>query len=83
MKKLILILLISFIGVGLYSCNSDDEEPDLVCLRCTSDDPDVTIEGDEVCEGDEDPDTGEEVTRADLEAAKLLFEGFGATCTLN
>ncbi len=68
---------------SIYSCTSDEDDPNLVCLRCTSDDPDLIIDNNEVCEGDKDPDTGDEVTRGDLQAAKNIFESLGATCTLD
>jgi hypothetical protein len=81
MKSLLMLLALVF-ALSFTSCG-DDDEPDTVCLVCTSDDPDITVEGDRVCEGDTDPDTGETITRADLDAAKALIEAFGADCTLD
>lgn len=77
------MLLMLGLSFGMISCSGDDDDVDkAVCLSCTSDDPNVTIEGEDACVGDTDPDTGEELTREDLVAAQTLLESFGADCTL-
>ena len=83
MKKLFYALVICLMAFSFVRCEEDDEEKKSACLECVSTSEDVTIEGDfPICEGDSDPETGETITKADLEAAKSLFEAFGADCTL-
>ena len=69
MKKNLIYGLL-FLGSFLVACGGDDK----MCLSCEG--------GETVCEGDVDPDSGTEVTLTQLELAKGLAEGFGASCTL-
>ncbi len=75
MKSLLKYLAVLIASILFLSC-SDDEKKDK-CLSCLGEDT-----GEELCEGLTDPDSGQKVTLADLEAAKLLLESLGAECII-
>lgn len=79
MKKLSLILsLVSL--MTFLNCGPDDPEPE--CIECKSFDPDIILENEVVCIGD-DNGFGAEVTRSDLDEVKRFFDAVnGVECTL-
>lgn len=60
------------------SCGDDEKKEK--CLNCIGEDVD---QSDALCTGLTDPDSGEKISAADLEALKALLEGFGAECTID
>lgn len=78
MKKLSLILsLVSLLT--FVNCSEDDE---IECIECKSFDPDIVLENEVVCIGD-DNGAGSTVSRTDLDEVKKFFDAInGVECTL-
>ena len=80
MKKLVFTISICSLLV-FVSCKKDGIE--ILCLKCTTTNPDVIISSSEVCEGDIDPNTEQVITREMLKQSKSIIESFPDTsCTL-
>ena len=78
MKKLSLILSL----VSLLVFVNCDDDPEIKCIECKSFDPDIVLENEVVCIGD-DNGAGAEVTRSDLDEVKRFFDAVnGVECTL-
>ncbi len=72
MKKILFVAIVTCFSLAFMACGDDDKK----CLVCDGD------ESEEVCEGDTDPDTGEEITLELLELSKELANAFGADCEI-
>ena len=72
MKKILFVAIVACFSLVIVSCGDDDKK----CLVC-----DGSSEN-EVCEGDKDPDTGQEITIELLEISRDLANALGADCEL-
>lgn len=74
MKKFLFVAMLAAMGAGFMSCGDDDEDESSVkCLICDG-------STDQLCEGDTDPDSGQEVTLELLELSRDLANALGANC---